>query len=254
MNKLFLLLSLFIAFFPVTSKAQATVFPSAGVFIAPIDTSKLSIDSIYTLDGHGNSLTQGYGTSDAATKNWVYVLAHTSPYSNKGITFYNDGYSGYTTEQLYGNFLSVVQPHYVSGKRNVLVFWEGGNDIFLNGNVRTATAMYDSIVAYCNQARAYGWYVIVVTIPYRDDTGTGGAVVDNATYQDMRLAINSNIVSNYRHFANGICDLAADSRLQSYSTTYYWTTDHTHLNDAGQVVVAGLIGVSLGSIYKNVLP
>ena len=122
-----------------------------------------------------------------------------------------------------------------SHARNTFVVWAGTNDITLGG--LSATIAYNALVTYCQARRAVGWKVIVLTmLPRQENTDT--------TFEAKKVSFNANVVANWTTFADGLADVAADSRIgdagDDADTTYY-DPDRVHLNDTGYGVVAGIV-------------
>ena len=140
----------------------------------------------------------------------------------------NVAVAGKTTAQLITDALTKVDPLFVSGKRNIVIFWEGTNDL---GNNHDPTTTYNNIVTYCNARRAAGFKVIVLTIIARNV---------NAQFEADRLMVNANLRANWTTFADGLVDVGADSRFQNPLDGNIYT-DGTHLTTLGNQAIAQLV-------------
>ena len=189
----------------------------------------------------GNSLTQGFMSTNPPTKSYPAVLQKLFPFNvNSGVVT-NKGVGGQTTQQMIDDAATDIDPLYNGSVKSILVAWECGNDLYFNGD---ATGAYNRFVEYCQDRQAAGWIVIAVTVPYRDHSVTDGGVSpagdNDEVYNTKRLAINTNIVNNWETFANGLFDIAANSDFSSYNTTYF-SSDRVHFNDSGYDLIAHLI-------------
>jgi lysophospholipase L1-like esterase len=193
---------------------------------------KLSLENaVIVCDG--NSLTQGTGASNPATTSYPARIDASAGFETA--TIYNLGVSGQTTQQMIDDAVGQVNPLYNASVSNVLIAWEVGNDLYYNGNVSAAMSRFWS---YCDARRAVGFKVIVVTCPPRDQATTFG---DNSAQYNTKLnEANALILSDYTSHADGVVDLASDSRFAGYNLTYY-DADKVHFTDAGYQVIADLI-------------
>lgn len=116
-----------------------------------------------------------------------------------------------------------------------LCFLGGINDLFYG---RTATEVYNDIVAYCTARQAVGIEICVATIPSRANTGTP------SDFQTKADAVNTLLRANYTTFSNfGLADLAGDPRFQNPLDTRYFNGDKVHWTGE-------LAGIAAGIYYK----
>src|SRR6478735_900576 len=182
-------------------------------------------NSIIVCDG--NSLTAGQGSSNVLTKSYPAVLASLAPFSTNGTVIYNKGVSAQTTLQMTADGTTDIDPLYNNRFTSIVIAWEGGNDIYFNGNATTA---YTNYVAYMEARRAKGFRTVAFTCTPRNQTTSFG---DNPTNYNIKLNTFNNLVrTNWPSFADFLVDPAVDSRLQGYSPTYY-NVDGVHFTDAG---------------------
>lgn len=127
----------------------------------------------------------------------------------------------------------VVDPLYsATTTKNVCVIWGGSNDFAL-GNASVAT-VYARLQTYCADRRARGWKVVVVTM------------LPRTNLEVQRVQFNSLVRSNWATFADGIADVALDSRIGDFGDNTdltYYAPDQIHLNATGYGVAASIIAV-----------
>ena len=171
-----------------------------------------SLDTLVVCDG--NSLT---------TQGYPLILNGLLTAKSSVVQY---GVGGQTTTQMASDVSSQIDVLYKAGRKNYLIAWEVGNDIYGGGKAYDA---YVRFAAYCNARRAIGWTVIALTCPPRI----------NVNDDTLQLA-NSYLLANYATFCDKIVDTRSDSRLATITNTY-WTTDSIHLNTAGYTVIANLV-------------
>ena len=202
-----------------------------------ISNRKRAVWSNAILVCDGNSLTYGTGSSNLSTKPFPALLDADSAFN--GTTVYNFGVPAQTTAQMSSDAVSQVDSLYDSAKSNVVIAWEVGNDIFYNGNATTAVSTFWT---YCDNRRSAGWRVVVITCPPRDQATDFG---DNSAQYNVKLTdANALLRSQFTSHADGIIDLASDSRFSGYNLTYY-DADKIHYTDAGYQVVKDLVKAKL---------
>ena len=178
----------------------------------------------------GNSMTDGlystYPTKVVATIGWLNV---------------NIGVSGQTTQGMLTRAAAYVDAEYdaVAHSLNVVVAWEGTNDLKLGA---TAQEAYDNLVTYCQGRRAVGFKVVILTLLPRQDSGLP---VD---YETSRVTVNTNIRANWSTFSDALADVDDDVRLQDPTNTTYFNADKVHLVAAGDAVVAGIVAPVMESL------
>jgi len=124
-----------------------------------------------------------------------------------------------------------------TGEKNIIVVWIGVNDA---ANFY-AQDIYDSISAYCYARKAAGWNVVICT---EIAAGVGGI---GEPWSSKYLDINNRIRNNHA-FADYLCDLGADARLQDCNNLTYFAADKIHPSTTGATVIATLIANTLSSL------
>lgn len=199
------------------------------------------IDTPLNIICAGNSLTVGYHLPDPDSA-YPMQLASLLP----GDLVQNKGVNGITTEQMMPLITTDITPNYDSTKKNIVIAWEIGNDIFWDGT--TAKQAYDSFVVYCNAVRAHGWRVYALTLPARNNYYMGYPITpggdDSTAYTAKIKSVNTMLRNHWPSFSDGLVDVAADKAFKKYSPTYY-LSDHCHITAAGYTVVATLVHNSL---------
>lgn len=180
----------------------------------------------FVLDG--DSITDGYGV----TPTYPDILAATT-----GLTATNLGKSGRTLREMNETFRSrnVARLHHAS-YRDTLVILGGINDI-LNEDGTTAQSLRDNLEAYCAQARAAGFRVVVVTMP-----GVAGLPAEKET---VRAAHNEWLRGNWRSVADALADAAMVPELSAPTDKRYFT-DGLHLTPAGMRILAATVQRAAG--------
>lgn len=185
------------------------------------------------IDFDGNSLTAGQG----ATAGMDYpsqLIALLTTLGITGISWNNFGVGGQTTAAMASDAASQVDTQITSGVQNILFAWEIGNDIYFNGNVSTAQTAFAN---YCTARRAAGWKVIVFTLTPRNQSSSFGDSI--SAYNAKLTSANTWLRANWTSFADGIVDIAADSRMDDYTDSTYFS-DGIHYTNAGYGVAAEL--------------
>lgn len=196
----------------------------------------------------GNSLTHGAQAS-GPEKAYPSQMGTFDFYSKFGPNTFNIGVNGQQTSDMIFRAPFYLQPLFdVTDPRNYLVAWEIGNDIFYNGD---AIGAYNRFAQYCTTQKANGWRVVVVNVPYRDNSFMGWPITpggDTPTQYTEKVNIaNTLLKQNYSQYAVGFVDLAADPRFQSFDPIYY-NEDHTHFTDTGYLVIAELVAFILTTV------
>ncbi len=153
-------------------------------------------------------------------------------------TLANFGVGGQTVAMMITDAATQVDPLLAVLAQNVVVVWAGTNDLYFGAN---AAATYNNIVAYHTARRAAGWKTIVYTILPRTNVGTPAA------YEADRVTVNTNIRANWATFADVLCDIALDTRLQTPGDTRYFY-DLVHCTLAGRLIVSRLTKKALAAI------
>jgi lysophospholipase L1-like esterase len=180
----------------------------------------------------GNSLTYGTGSTNPTTKSYPGVLDADALFTT--VTVYNLGISGQTTAQMSSDAVAQVDSLFNSGVTSIVVAWEVGNDLYYNGSVNDAITRF---WAYCDARKAVGFKVIIINCPPRDQGTDFG---DNSAQYNAKLVSANALLADYGSHADGLIDLAQDSRFQGYNLTYY-DADKVHFTDAGYQVIADLV-------------
>lgn len=122
---------------------------------------------------------------------------------------------------------------------NIVVIFAGAND--LDGST-TAVELYYALHAYVDDLKNHTWRVIVCTLYGKND----------APFNVKRNAFNAMLrAPGGHHFADGLADLAADSRIgadDSYLDATYFIPGEVHLTRAGKTVTAGIVKAAIESL------
>ncbi len=158
-------------------------------------------------------------------------------------TLANIAVSGQTVAGMAANAAVNVDTRLIASARNIVVFWAGTNDLW---QAATATVVYDRIVSYHRARREVGWKTVVFTIMSRTDVNTP------IGYEAARVAVNTSIRANWASFADALCDIDLDTRLQNSANATYFA-DLVHCNLTGRHVAAGHAKKALGVLGVRVI-
>lgn len=119
--------------------------------------------------------------------------------------------------------------------RDILVYWEGTNDMYLNG--LTGAQAFTNVTDYLTLALAKGAQVVIGTVAARDYS------LDSADLM-TRISDYNTLVRNNTALGYTVCDIGADSlfdtRADCSNATYY-ATDKIHMVIAGQDIISTLL-------------
>jgi len=186
----------------------------------------------------GNSLVAGTGAS--AGHNMPTLVTSALISSGKYSTLQNFGVSSQTTVQMTSDAQAQIDSLYnLSKYRNIVVVWEGTNDIYFGA---TAEEAYNNLVSYCQARRSAGYKVVIVTLLPRSNAGTP------VGFDTDRLSVNTNIRNNWTTFADAIADVASNTAIGDAGDeldTIYYNSDKVHMTDTGYGVVAGAVKAAI---------
>lgn len=172
----------------------------------------------------GNSLTAGQGGTPYPTTLGT-LLGPTATVTNKGV-------GAATTAARAADAEDDIDAYYNQYVDNIAVLWEIRNSLYYGETLETVKTQYQN---WCQGRRDAGFAVVAVTLL----PGTANLNWDETN----RQAINTWLRANYTSFADGLADVAADTRIgdagDNLDGTYY--TDGTHMTSAGYAIVAGIV-------------
>lgn len=189
----------------------------------------------------GNSMTAGTGaTTGNSYPSQTGVIIDPKIYGGVSI-----GVAGQTTAQMSADFSSQVAPLLNSQlSKNILICWEGTNDIYNGANTSTA---YNDLVNYCNLGKTAGYNVILGNILPRQNVGVP------AGFEATRVAVNNLLNADFSTstastrvkaptsgvtYADFMVQLDQNPQLQDPTNATYFNADKVHLTDAGYAIVA----------------
>lgn len=188
----------------------------------------------------GNSLTRGFNlTAPESYPSQLLALMGGAAYIQD--TYINRGVDGQTTADMLVDAATEIDAKRSKWADAAVVCWEQTNDIGAAG--ATGVTAYDNIVTYCTDRRTAGFKVVVMTCIARGDAGWTG------TMETHRTTSNQSIRDNWATFADGIVDLALDSRFTNPLNTTYFQADKIHLTAAGYAVVAALVKAKIDEVF-----
>ena len=199
---------------------------------------------------HGDSITDGVGTSDygygnANQKAYPYLV--TSSIVGHTFGFVRDGINGqglnYVYSQPPSSYFGTLTQDAVAridttllqpNSAKYLVIFAGTNDIFLNGASGAATATL--LQTYIAARISAGWianHICVVTMLPRQ-----------GAHESDRTALNTSTRSNAAGVGYLVADVAADPTIGpagSENNTTYYNSDNIHPKDAGQAIIGNIV-------------
>jgi hypothetical protein len=187
----------------------------------------------------GNSLTYAAFDGGLSYPEQINIMF---PFNMNGGFLYNKGIGGQTTQMMIDDALTDIDIHFFDGKKNIVVAWECGNDLYFNGSVLGA---YNRFVTYCLARKAKGWKVIIMTMPPRIHSTPFGD--SPAVYEEKLQQVNLLLKNNWMLFSDYIIDLREDSRLATINPTYFFT-DSIHMTGLGCGVVAEKVFKAIKSL------
>lgn len=191
----------------------------------------------------GDSLT--LGTCATGGLNYpnqtVTLLGGSSSYDSTNL-----GVSSRTIATMLANASANVDSLYSSDRTdNYVAIWGGTNDLYFGAS---DTTTYNNIVSYAQGRRTAGFKVIVYTILPRS------AGSPPAEFETYRQSINTSLRANWASYADGLADVASDSRLgdsgDELNATYY--CDQVHLTNTGYGIVANYAAAAINQIISPI--
>lgn len=177
----------------------------------------------------GNSLTFGLGAG--VVNSYPYQMRDLPPFNTNGATIYNLGVSSQQTQAMIDNFNTNVLSKKSETYDNIIVGWEIGNDLYINGDMEGAKARW---MQYCALGVSNGFIVLSINLTPRNHSGAYDTIED---YNNALLEANAWLTSEHRKFCHGLVDIASDSRLQDFNNTTYFA-DGVHFTTPGYAIVA----------------
>lgn len=162
------------------------------------------------------------------------VMMTLSPFVANGATLQNFGVAAQQTSNMIADVNTQLIPLYNSGVyKNIILFQEGGNDIYYNGS---ASGAITRLTTYCNTVRAAGFKIIVSTLIHRNQTTAFG---DNASQYNAKIDdFNSQLIV-LSNVYDGIIRPDLEAIFSTYSSGGYHS-DEVHPNQTGHNKYADL--------------
>lgn len=218
---------------------------------------RMVFDSNISIVTDGNSLTAGIGGTS-----WATQIKPLAPLNNLG-TVTNVSVNGQTTDNMI-NTASDVDGAWAAGKKNILIVWEGTNQICnLSQTGLSAAQKLQTYIAARRAAHTWDRVVIVTCLPRQTSNGAQATLDQNVWLDDYNAYLRANWramgadalvdvrapgspfnIANYA--MQTFEDLAASSGLWAASET----GNHIHLNDAGYLVIATMIAAALHRLRR----
>jgi lysophospholipase L1-like esterase len=143
-----------------------------------------------------------------------------------GLLVVNTAVPGQTTADMIMRGPSVVDVLHASRGVNIVVMWEGTNDLYFGATPQIA---YQHLVEYALARKRAGWKVVVLTLMPRTGVNT------RKDFEVVRQSLNAMIRANWRTFSDQLADVALDPRFGApdaeLNPRYF--EDGTHLTQYG---------------------
>lgn len=143
-----------------------------------------------------------------------------------GLDTANVAVSGQTTLNMIARGPTFVDPLHTTKPVNVLVVWEGTNDMYFGATPEEA---YAHLISYAAARKADGWKIVVLTIMPR------AGLYTRPDFEVVRQQFNTLLRANWQTFADQFADIALDPRFGApgaQEDTMYFE-DETHLTQYG---------------------
>lgn len=201
----------------------------------PNATPRIAVNNVVV---DGNSLSKSlYGVRE--------MPEYIPPASAAPMTLTNVARLSATTTELIQDAIWKVDPLLVNGANNVLVFWEGTNDLYFGV---TPEQTYLNIKTYVNARRAAGWKVAVLTLLPRHSRDVP------ANFEESRQYVNHMLRTHWLTFAHTLIDVGADHIMGDpdtiWNANWYQAVDNTHLAEPGSQRIGKLIGIELQPLFR----
>lgn len=198
----------------------------------------------------GNSLTLGTSSDGTAIPYPTSLQAILGPlYSVQ-----NSGVGGQSGADIVAGFAAQIGDHYDAGKANILVLWEGTNDLYFDASAADSYAHYVSIAASYKALNPANKVIVLTCLPRSNFPGTstisGDPTAQLATFESRRQAFNALVRANSGGF-DKVVDLAADQRLGFLGCeqdTAYYDGSLVHMNAAGYLIIADKVATAIGLV------
>jgi lysophospholipase L1-like esterase len=157
-----------------------------------------------------------------------------------GLDMKNLGVGGQTTQMMSADAAMQVDPLFDPARpANVLVVWEGTNDL-ISGTPPPYDAglAYRHLAAYCAARQRAGFRVVICTVLPR-----GRSVA----FYAGRDALNAQLRAHWRSFADAFADVGANKTVGAAGaeTDARYYRDTVHLTPAGYAIVARVVAAAV---------
>jgi hypothetical protein len=156
-----------------------------------------------------------------------------------GLGAINLGVAGQQLSGMDMDYATHTAPSFNSTTANTLVLTGGINDIISGGG--TQSSIDTSIRSYVAKAKATGFKVYITTMT----PVTVGTNSFTSGMETIRQAVNTDRVTNWAQYADGLIDLAANASLSDSTNTAQYL-DNIHWTNASNNVVADLVRAGVG--------
>jgi lysophospholipase L1-like esterase len=201
----------------------------------------------------GNSLV--YGNNVGQEQNLPAQVGQL--YGEKAIV-YNFGVGAQTTQSMQKDAAQQIDPILRPYRTNILVAWEGTNELYFGASPDTA---YQDLVSYSRERKEKGWKVILLTLLPRSNRGT------RQGFEQDRLLLNQRLVRDFSTktacknillpstadpYADALVDVGSIDEIGDAGdelTSLY--LDRVHLSAEGYFIVASYTKPAIDLVLKK---
>ncbi|MBB4230057.1 GDSL-type esterase/lipase family protein [Rhizobium mongolense] len=227
--------------FKVTASNSGGSTTASATSVGPIVALSMKINIV----AEGDSLTDGSGTTDPATKNYPYV-AMSALSDGPEYTLDNISTGGIKADDISNNFDSRGAAAFdVEADLNVFTLLAGSND---RGSGASYERIYRDLRKILRKAKDAGYQRRLIGTIISDDTGD--PPYQEWSANDIELTQYIRDYWNSDLDADGLFDLAADSHFDEVSDTFdtlYYNSDRVHPTDLGSSVLASIYAPALNT-------
>lgn len=187
----------------------------------------------------GNSLFAMNSNSTVSNSHYIPQQVYTNILNR--YCFRSIAIAGRTQTQINASLATDTLPYVGAG--DIVIMWEGTNDITANG--LTGAQAYDNLVIACNQIKTTGAKLILLTAISRGD----GA--DPAATQTKINDYNTLILNNQSSICDALYNPFADNRFNTVaatSDTTYYVSGKVHPTTVGQTILITGITTAIQSV------
>lgn len=227
-----------------TAAATAVMTPTAIARVVPITTPSATATAPLLMFVGSEATNAPYVNEADGYPGQVIQMLFPTRYD-----YAKAGISHTTASTLVSQAPKTVDPFYSPARsKNIVVMWEGQSDLYQGVDVEAA---YTSLVNFSKARKAFGWKVVILTLPPRALDNLD-VVPARAHYEADRQTINTRLRANWSGYADALADVAANPEIGPAETLQ--NGDVYHVEDIrgpdtmtikGKGIVAKIVAVTI---------